>query len=210
MNMLDRLLLLLTGLTALYLIWQFYGRYSKKKELYDVYYMLGFAVLFVSGVLLIFGGWGLLNSPYVLTVATLIPLSITMGLVNQFLPKYKKLYSWFALVGFIAIAFTSITEHPLKSVAVPLFHGISGLIIFLLPLYRCFVKKVAPKGFGAVGVGGMLIGIGGMALAFLKAGKPLFGILDEPAILAILAPLLFLMTLAYAWGFVKDIKHGDN
>jgi len=210
MNMLDRLLLLLTGLTALYLIWQFYGRYSKKKALYDVYYMLGFAVLFVSGVLLIFGGWGLLNSPYVLTVATLIPLSITMGLMNQFLPRYKKLYSWFALIGFIAIAFTSITGHPLKSIAVPLFHGVSGLIIFLLPLYRCFVKKEAPKGFGAVGVGGMLIGIGGMALAFLKAGKPLFGILDEQAILTILAPLLLLMTLAYAWGFVKDIKYGDS
>jgi hypothetical protein len=210
MSILDRIILLLTGLTAVYLIWRFYGRYSKEKKLYDLYYMLGFAVLFVSGVLLIFGGWGLLESPYVLTVATLIPLSITMGLMNQFLPGYKKLYSWFALIGFLAIAFTSITGHPLKSVAVPLFHGISGMIIFLLPLYRCFVSKVAPKGFGAVGVGGMLIGIGGMALAFLKAGKPLFGFMTGEVILAILAPLLLLMTLAYTWGFVKDIKASET
>ena len=26
----------------------------------------------------------------------------------------------------------------------------------------------------------------------------------------ILAPLLLLMTLAYAWGFVTDIKYGDD
>ena len=207
MTLMQKFILLLTGLTALYLIWQFYGRYSRKKALYDVYYMTAFAVLFVSGVLLIFGGWGLLNSPYVLTVASLIPLSLAMGLVHQFLPQYKKAFSWFALIGLIIIAITSIGNMSLKSAVVPLFHGVAGLIIFLVPIYRCFVKKVAPKGFGAVALGGVLISIGGMALAFLKAGKPLFGILDGPTILAILAPLLFLMTLAYTWGFMKDIKH---
>ena len=207
MTLLDRAILLLTGLTAVYLIWRFWGRYSKAKALYDIYYMTGFAVLFVSGVLLIFGGWGLLASPLVLTVATLIPLNISMGLMNQFLPEYKKAYSWFALIGFLAIAVTSISGMALKSVAVPVFHGVAGMIIFLLPLYRC-IKKNAPKGFGLVGVGGMLIGIGGMALAFYKAGKPLFGIFPGEFILMILAPLLLLMTLAYAWGFVKDIKAG--
>jgi len=206
MTVFDQIILLLTGLTAVYLIWRFYGRYSKEGNLYDVYYMLGFAVLFVSGVLLIFGGWGLLKSPYVLTVATLIPLSITMGLVHQFLPKYKKLYSWFALIGLIAIAVSSIGNMPtLRRISVPVFHGISGLIIFLLPLYRCFVSKTAPKGFGAVGIGGLLIGIGGMALAFVTAGRQLL-FFSESVILTILAPLLLLMTLAYAWGFVKDIK----
>ena len=90
-----------------------------------------------------------------------------------------------------------------------LFHGVSGLIIFLLPLYRAF-KGLSPKGFGMVGIGGMLIGIGGMALAFYKAGKPLFGIFTGEFILMILAPLLLLMTLCYAWGFVKDIKYGDE
>jgi hypothetical protein len=206
MNWFDRIVLLLTGLTALYLIWQFYGRYSKKKALYDIYYMMGFAVLFVSGVLLIFLGWDILDSPYVLTVATLIPLGISMGLMNQFLPEYKKAYSWFALVGLLAIAITSIADMSLKSIAVPLFHGVAGLIIFGLPLYLCFVKKSAPKGFGLVGVGGLLIGIGGIALAFYKAGKPLFGIFTGEFILMILAPLLLLMTLAFAFGFMQDIK----
>ena len=205
MGMLDRIILLLTGLSAAYITWRFYTRYSKEKKLYDVYYMMGFIVLLVSGVLLIFGGWGLLNSAYVLTVATLIPLGISMGLMNQFMPQYKKAYSWFALLGLLAVAVTSITGMALKSIAVPLFHGVAGLIIFGLPLYLCLVTKTAPKGFGLVGVGGMLIGIGGIALAFYKAGKPLLGIFTGEFILMILAPLLLLMTLAFTFGFMKDI-----
>jgi len=205
MTIFDRIILLLTGLTALYLIYCFYVRYSKEKTLYDVYYMLGFGVLLVSGLLLIFLGWDILASPYVLTVATLIPLGISMGLMNQFRPKYKKAYSWFALVGFLTIAVTSIGGMELKSVAVPVFHGVAGLIIFGLPLYKCIVEKNAPKGFGMVGIGGALIGIGGMALAFMIAGKPLFGIFTQDFILMILAPLLFLMALAFTFGFRKDI-----
>ena len=209
MNLFDQITLLLTGLTAVYLIWRFYGRFQEKKAVYDIFYMIGFAVLFVSGVLLIFGGWDILANPLVLTVATLIPFGISMGLVAQFLPKYKKPYMIFAVVGFLAIAVTSTQEMSAKSIVVPLFHGIAGLIIFALPLYLCYKKQV-PKGFGAVGVGGLLIGIGGMALAFEIAKKPLFGILDTDGIRTILAPLLLLMTLAYTWGFVKDIKYGDE
>ncbi len=209
MNWFDRIILLLTGLTAVYLVVRFYGRFQEKKTRYDIFYMIAFAVLFVSGVLLIIGGWGVLESPYVLTVATLIPLGITMGLMCQFLPQYKKIYAVFAIVGFIAIAVSSIGGmDTLRRISVPVFHGTSGMIIFLLPLYRCY-KKIAPRGFAMVGIGGMLIGIGGMALAFVVSGKQLL-FFSEEVILTILAPLLLLMTLAYTWGFVKDIKYGDD
>lgn len=205
MTIFDRIILLLTGLTAIYILYNFYKRYQKEKALHDVYYMMGFGVLLVSGLLLIFLGWDALASPYVLTVATLIPLGISMGLMNQFRPNYKKAYSWFALVGLLAIGVTSIAEMSLKSVAVPVFHGVAGLIIFGLPIYKCAVEKDGKKGFGMVGVGGALIGIGGMSLAFMLAGKPLFGIFTEDFILMILAPLLFLMSLAFTFGFKKDI-----
>ncbi|OQX64446.1 MAG: hypothetical protein DRI32_02310 [Chloroflexi bacterium] len=204
MKFLDQALLLLTGLTALYIIWRFWGRYSKDKALHDIYYMMAMAVLFVSGVLLIFGGWGLLASPYILTVATLIPLGLSLGLMNQFMPEYKKAYSWFALIGFLAVAFTSITGNSLKSIAVPLFHGVAGLIIVGIPLFRC-IKGEARKGYGLVAVGGILISLGGMALAFLKAGKQLL-FFSETVVMAILAPLLLLMALAFTFGFMKDIK----
>jgi hypothetical protein len=201
MSLFDRLILLLTGLTTIYALWYFYRRYKTEKNLYDVYYMMGFGVLLVSGLLLIFFGWGILASPFVLTVATLIPLGISMGLMNQFQPDYKRIYSWFALVGLLAIGVTSIGGMELKRIAVPVFHGIAGLIIFGLPFFQ---KGTAP-GFWLVGIGGALIGIGGIALAFLVAGRPLLGIFTQDFIYMILAPLLLFMTLAFTYGFRKDI-----
>lgn len=209
MTWLDRILLLITGLTALYLLWRFWGRYSAKKATYDVYYMMAFAVLLISGLLLIFLGYGILGlggttlSPFILPIATLIPLGISMGLAEQFFPSWKKSFKWFALVGFLAIAVTSIGGiESIKRFAVPTFHGVAGLVIILGP----FLAKGVPKGFFWVGIGGALIGIGGLALASLTvAGSALFGIFTKELVLTILAPILFLMTGAFAWGFVKDL-----
>ena len=69
---------------------------------------MGFAVLLISGLLLIFLGYDILASPYVLTVASLIPLGISMGIAEQYFPSWKKAFKWFALIGFLAIAITSI------------------------------------------------------------------------------------------------------
>ena len=202
MNLFDQIVLLLTGLVAIYAIWRIGSRYRKEKNLYDVYYLLGFVVLLVSGLLLIFLGYGILASPYILTVASLIPLGLSMGLMNQFMPRWKKIYSWFALIGILAIAITSITGSPLKKVFVPLFHGVAGLIIFLVPI-KASIDGKAAKGFWWVGVGGVLIGLGGIALAFLSAGTQLL-FFSQDFVLTILAPLLLLMTLAFTWGFTKE------
>ena len=211
MTWFDRIVLLITGLTAVYLIWRFYGRYTQKKGLYDLYYIPGFAVLFVSGVLLIFLGYEILGlggsalSPYILPIASLIPLCISIGIVQQYYPDYKRPYKWFATIGILAIAVSSIAGlEPVKKLAVPIFHGVAGLVIFLGPIFAARSGK-APKGFIWVGIGGMLIGIGGIALAFLTTGSQLLFFSTE-VVLMILAPLLLLMTLAFAWGFVKDIK----
>jgi len=207
MGIFDQIVLLLTGLVAIYLTWRFYTRYKREKNLYDIFYMLGFIVLLVSGLLLIFLGWGILASPYVLTVASLIPLGISLGIVYEYYPQYKTLYTWFAVIGILAIAYTSISGSDLKKFAVPIFHGIAGLFIFLGPI-MAQVNGKAPKGFFWVGIGGLLIGIGGIALAFLTSGSQLL-FFSQDVVLTILAPLLLLMSLAFAWGFVKDVKGSE-
>jgi hypothetical protein len=120
LTILDQILLLVTGLVAIYLLWRFYGRYQKEKALYEAYYILRFVVLLVSGLLLIFLGWGILASPYVLTVASLIPLGISLGVANQYFPHWKKAYAWFALIGMIAIAVSAMADlETLKKIAIP-------------------------------------------------------------------------------------------
>jgi hypothetical protein len=80
---------------------------------------------------------------------------------------------------------------------------VAGLVIFLLPFF--VAGKKAAKGFWWVGVGGVLIGLGGIALAFLSAGSQLLFFSAE-FVMLILTPLLLLMTLAFTFGFVKDIQ----
>ncbi|MCP4139241.1 MAG: hypothetical protein GY755_02935 [Chloroflexi bacterium] len=208
-NVLDIILLLATGVTAAYMVWRFWTRYGWEKKVYALYYILGFAVLFVSGVLLIFMGYDILKTPFVLTVASLIPFGISVGIVRQYFGKFKKGYIWFATIGILAIAVTSFAQMAtLKRIAVPLFHGVAGFIIFLGPfLVKKYGEGNPAKGFEWVGIGGMLIGIGGLALASLTLGKALLGIFTAALVHNILAVLLLLMALAFAWGFMKDIKN---
>ena len=70
-------------------------------------------------------------------------------------------------------------------------------IIFLLPLILAFTGRAAP-GYALVGLGGGLIGLGGLLLSFLKAGKP---ILSRKTILKILPGLLLLTNAAFVLGF---------
>jgi len=195
----DNLFLLLTGLLAAHLCWYFWKRYNLHKAIHNIYYLIGFAVLLVSGLLLIFLGLGILKAPLVLTVASLIPLGISMGIAEEYYPKWKKAFKWFALIGFLAIAVSSLTGlETLKKISVPLFHGVAGLVIFLGP----FFAKKAPQGFYWVGIGGLLIGLGGIALAFISVGKQLL-FFSPQLVMTILTPLLFLMTFAFAIGFTK-------
>ena len=83
----DIIFLLLTGGLAAYLCWYFYQRYTLHTALHNIYYLMGFAVLLVSGLLLIFLGLDILASPYVLTAASLIPPGISMGLAKEYFPK---------------------------------------------------------------------------------------------------------------------------
>ena len=87
----------------------------------------------------------------------------------------------------------------------PIFHAIAGLTIFFIPTLAVNQKKT-PGGFIGVTGGGALIGIGGIALAFLVAGTPLLGIFTAEIVFTILTPILFLMSLGFAWGFMKKIK----
>jgi hypothetical protein len=106
------------------------------------------------------------------------------------------------LVGFLAISLTSIGQMPLlKKMAVPLFHGVAGLVIILGP----FLAPTAARGFYWVGIGGLLIGLGGFSLAIISAGAQ-FLIFSSEVVRSILPALLLGMSLAFTWGFMKDIR----
>ncbi|MEW6568306.1 MAG: hypothetical protein AB1449_09115 [Chloroflexota bacterium] len=209
MTTLDRVLLLATGLAAIYILWGLASSYRQTtpKPHPALYSIVAFAVLLVAGLLLIAFGYGALQSPLVVIVAVLIPAGLSLGLVAQFLPRFEKAYLTFAALGLIAIAITRFTGPSwLATVVLVLVHSVAGVLILSIPIWAVAGKK-APSGFLGVSLGGALIDLGGVALAFLKAGSQLL-FLSETVVFTILAPLLLLMTLAFAWGFASKAKSG--
>jgi len=205
MTAFDRVVLLATGLVAIYMLWRLFTRYRQAKQMHDVYYMISFGVLLVAGLLLIAFGYEALASPLVVIVSVLIPVGLSLGLVAELWPKCEKAYLPFALLGLIAIAITRFTGPAgLATTVLVIVHSVAGLLIFLIPILAVKQGK-APGGFIAVTVGGALIGAGGMALAFLKTGRQLL-FFSETLVFTILAPLLLLMALAFTWGLMKKIK----
>ncbi len=204
MTLFDQIVLLLTGLVAIYLILRFFHRYRSTSQVCDVYYMVSFAVLLVAGLLLILFSYDALANPLVVIVAYLLPAGLSLGLVAEFYPRYEKAYLGFVMLGLIAIAVTRfVGPAGLATAVLPIFHSVAGLLIFAIPIMAITGGK-AGGGFLWVTIGGTLIGLGGMALAFLKAGKQLL-FFSADVVFTILAPLLLLMALAFAWGFVKHL-----
>lgn len=205
-TLLDQFFLLLTGLSAVYLIFRFIQaiKGTAEKARYYFHYITSFAVLFVAGVLVILFDFSVLARPEIKIVATLIPFGIASGLVCEFYQKYAKHYVLLLVLGFILIVALNIGILEAKLIY-PFFHSAAGLTIFFVPILA-LKSKLVNKGFIGVTVGGALIGIGGIALAFLGAGKPFLGIFTAEVVFAILTSILLLMTLAFTYGFIKNLN----
>ena len=196
MTSIDRLLLMLTAVLAGY---QVAVGINGLGTVPITAYTIGFGVLLVAGLLLIILGFDVLDSPIVVIVSTIIPLSITLGLVWENLASYRTLYLIFTIVGFVAVSLTrSIPmKNKLPTIITAIVHGIAGMTIFLLPSILA-ANGMRHPAFALVGLGGALIGLGGLLLSFLKAGKP---IVPRETILKILPGLFLLMTACFVAGF---------
>jgi len=209
MTLFDQIVLLLTGLTSIYLIWRLFEDFKSKdpKPRANIPYMVAFVVLLISGLLLIYFGWDILPNPLVIVVTTFIPLALSVGLYCEFYKeKFGKPYKIFAVIGLLAMIYTRFMDVPRAAqiITIIVVHSVAGLSIFLIPILA-IKAKLAPSGFIFVTVGGVLIGLGGIALAFLKSGGQLLFFSPE-FVMMILAPLLLLMTLAFTWGFMKKMN----
>ena len=191
----DRIVLLITVLLAAY---QVAIGIDGLESFAVLCYTIAFGVLLVACLLLIILGFEILDSNLVVIVSTIIPLSLSLGLVWEYLIIFRNYYLVFALLGFVAVTVTrQLTSGRIAVLSLAVVHGISGLVIFLLPILVS-IQGETNLGFILVGIGGALIGLGGLLLSFLKTGRP---ILSRAAILTLLPWLFFSMTLAFVVGF---------
>lgn len=196
MSTLDRTLLLITGLLAAY---QIVIGVDKLAAAPIIAYTVAFGVLLVAGLLLIILGLEALDAPIVVIVSTIIPLSLSLGLVWEHLASLRTLYLLFAIVGFLAVALTRSfpLQNRLSTIVLAIVHGIAGLVIFLLPIFVTIQGQMKPA-FALVGAGGALISLAGLLLLFLKAGRP---IISRETIFRFLPGLLLFTTACFVAGF---------
>lgn len=196
---LDRTLLLLTGLLAGY---QIAIGIDQMDSVSITAYTIAFGVILVAGLLLMILGFDVLELPIVVIISTIIPLTLSLGLIWQHLASYRTVYLVFTIISFLAVIVTrSIPmRNKLPVIVIAITHGIAGITIFLLPILLSVQGQMKPL-FSLVGVGGALIGIVGLLLSFLKTGKP---ILSRDTLMK-LFPFLLLLTTAF---FVAGFKLG--
>lgn len=192
---LDRILLLTTVVLSAY---QVSIGIDGLDSIAVICYTIAFGVLLVACLLIIIFGFEILDSPLVVIFSTIIPISLSLGLVWEYLPNLRTIYLLFAFLGLIAVILTrQLTPGRPSVIVLAVVHGVAGMLIFLLPIVLSLRGDTNP-GFALVGVGGALIGIGGLLLSFLKTGSP---ILSRDQILTLLPILLMLMTIAFVAGF---------
>jgi hypothetical protein len=196
MTSIDRILILITALLASY---QIVVGIDGLGAIPITAYTIAFGALLVAMLLMLILGFGILESPIVVIVSTIIPLALSLGLVWEHLAPYRTPYLIFTLFGFAAIIVTRFLPMPgkLPTIVLAIVHGVAGMTIFLLPSILAADGSMRP-GFALVGLGGAMIGLGGLLLSFLKAGRP---ILPRETILKVLPSLFMLMTACFVAGF---------
>lgn len=196
LSSLNRTLLLLTVLLASY---QVSAGIDGFAAIPIAAYTIGFGVILIAALLIFILGIEVLDSPIVVIVSTIIPLSLAVGLVWQHLASLRTSYLIFAIIGFLAVILTRSIQmqNKLPVIVIAITHGIAGITIFLLPIVVAFKGETGAL-FALVGVGGALIGMGGLFLSFLKTGKP---IVSKDMIMSLFPALLLLTTAFFVAGF---------
>jgi len=194
---LDRTLLLFTALLASY---QVSEGIEGLATLPVTAYTIGFGILLIAALLIFILGFEVLDLPIVFILSTIIPLSLSLGLVWDHLASFRTAFLIFTIIGFLAVTFTRAIpmQNKIPVVVLAVTHGISGLTIFLLPIFIAIQGDMKAP-FAFVGIGGGLIGVGGLLLSFLRLGSP---ILSRERIMRLFPLLLLLTTACFVAGFV--------
>ncbi|MBL8062596.1 MAG: hypothetical protein JNK32_06230 [Anaerolineales bacterium] len=196
LSSLNRTLLLFTVLLASY---QVSAGIDGFTALPITAYTIAFGVILIAALLIFILGIDVLDSPIVVIVSTIIPLSLAAGLVWQHLASLRTWYLVFTIIGFLAVTLTRSIQiqNKLPVIILAITHGIAGMTIFLLPIIIASQGETKPL-FALVGVGGALIGVGGLLLSFLKTGRP---IVSRDTIMKFFPAMLFLTTALFVAGF---------
>ena len=152
-------------------------------------------------------GFEVLEEDLVPVVAALIPVCLAIGLFNVVWSdkQYWLFYTILAVLGIIllTVARLDIFLGEMKTIILMAVHVPSGLSIVLIPLYTGFVTKDTEWTSVFFSIGGLLISLGGVLLAFLKLDME---ILSQEQIFDVLPILLLIVGVFFVLGIALPTK----
>jgi hypothetical protein len=184
---------LLTLLSSLLLLSISIYKYLKSKEIsYAMWSIaaLSFLIIAAALALLKLDALSLPITPY---VGALYPAFMAAGVLGK---DHWRKYVIFILLMLLLMVIGQLSYKLIFTGAEVILHSVSGLIITFLPFIMVAMRR-APPTESLIGLGGLLISIGGLALATLLAQKPL---LPMETVIFLLHPLLFLSAFLMAAG----------
>lgn len=156
-------------------------------------FTIGFGVLIVAGLLIFISGFEMMETSYLSIISSVIPLSLSAGLISEFYPYLQNVYLVIATLALFIILLSRYFFPAKLALAILIMtHAISGCIIVLLPLLACFHNWVSWI-FCQVSLGGAVIGMYGILLSFAKSEKP---VMQQDKLIA-LFPLVFLLAAGF-------------
>lgn len=162
-------------------------------------YTIGFGVLVIAGIILILLGNEVLERAIVVVISAVIPLTISLGLVIDYWPAWRWFYLWFIVIGYLIMVFSRAASfHRVSILSLGLFHAVAGLLIVLTPIAVIQRSSAVSLAILWISVGGVLMGMGGLLLAFLRSGRAL---LSQNQIFTIFPALLLFTLAAFSLGF---------
>jgi len=196
-SILNRIIFLLTGHMAGYKIISGMDNYS---NLTTTLYTISFGLLLLASLLLLLMGFQIMENDYVAVVTSIIPITLSLGLVTDKL-DHATFYSVIISLSFIiAVALRFFSSGKIAALSLGAIHLLSGSVIFSLPIIL-FATGKAGIHILMISLGGTIIGVGGMFLGFLKAGKLA---MKKEKIYSFFPILLFLTTTAFVIGLAAD------
>ncbi len=193
-SFLDRLFLIATIFLASYEIVKGIENYPKESI---VALTIGFGVLVIASILIFIFGIQILENNYIPVVSSIIPFSFAYTLFNVYMDKYSKYFLAFLVIGFFIVAISRFSKGKIiKTLTLSFFHAISGILIVFIPILLFLGGKAEGK-IVFISIGGTIIGVGGILLSFIRAGKP---IIPEKLVYKVLTPLLFFVVLFLVLG----------
>ncbi len=161
------------------------------------YYTFSYGIFLVSALLMLLLGVDIIEHDLAALATSMLPLGFSMGMVAVFLPAYHLEYGLVVSILYAGLVIQKL-RHQDKSAMLfqIMLHGLTGLILFFMPLVLVIQGTVNP-GYLGISVGTGLVAIAGMALAFMKSGKP---ILNKEQIYTIFPSVLLLAVVAFSVG----------